>query len=150
MAGSSVTPLPQKLGLRPGFRVLLVDPPMEVQAELQATLAGCEVVDAPEAGLDFALVFSRSRADLWREVRRAVDVLSPNGMFWACWPKKSSGVVTDLDEHGVRGIGLRTGFVDVKVGAITETWSGLKFVRRVKDRAPPPDPRSDRGISNRE
>jgi len=138
MPGYSGTPLPKKLGLRPGFRVHLVDAPMDVQAELQATLAGCELVDSLEDGLDFVLVFSRSRADLWRVVRRAADVLSPAGMFWACWPKKSSGVVTDLDEHGVRGIGLRTGFVDVKVGAITETWSGLKFVRRRKDRVPLP------------
>ena len=66
--------------------------------------------------------------------KRLAARLAPAGMLWTCWPKKSSGVVTDLDENIVREIGLAAGLVDVKVCAITEVWSGLKFVRRVKDR----------------
>ncbi|MCI4372442.1 MAG: DUF3052 domain-containing protein [Thermoplasmata archaeon] len=137
MAGYSGTPLPKKLGLRSGFRVRIVNEPMEVRTELQASLAGCHVTGSLGGGLDFVMVFTDSRAELWREFRTATERLAPAGMLWACWPKKSSGVPTDLDEHGVRGIGLRTGLVDVKVCAVTETWSGLKFVRRVEDRAPP-------------
>jgi hypothetical protein len=137
MPGASDTPLPKKLGLRTGFRVRVVHDPMEVRAALQATLAGCRTSDGWDAGLDFVLVFADSREMLWKEVRSATDHLAPAGMFWACWPKKSSGVLTDLDEHGVRGIGLRAGLVDVKVCAVTETWSGLKFVRRLADRASP-------------
>jgi len=137
MSGYSGTPLSKKLGLRPGFRVYLINEPMEVRGELQAALAACEVAHSVTSGLDFAMVFTDSRGELWKEARQLREVLSPAGMLWACWPKKSSGVLTDLDEHGVRGIGLRTGLVDVKVCAVTETWSGLKFVRRVEDRVPP-------------
>jgi hypothetical protein len=137
MPGYSGTPLPKKLGLRPGFRVRMVNDPIEVRAELQSTIAGCEVLDAFQDRLDFVMVFADSRASLWKEARRVAELLSPAGMFWACWPKKGSGVVTDLDEHGVRGIGLRTGLVDVKVCAVTEVWSGLNFVRRLTDRAHP-------------
>jgi len=140
MPADSDTPLPKKLGIRAGFRVYLVNEPMEVRGELQAALAGCDVRRGVEGGLDFVMVFSGSRTELWKEVRQAADVLSPAGMLWVCWPKKGSGVPTDLDEHGVRGIGLRTGLVDVKVCAVTETWSGLKFVRRVKDRVSQPLP----------
>jgi hypothetical protein len=142
MPGYSGTPLPKKLGLRPGFRVYLVNEPMEVHIELQAELAACDVTPAPNARLDFVMVFETSRTSLWSEFRKVLPWLAPAGMCWACWPKRSSGVATDLDEPGVRGIGLRTGLVDVKVCAVSETWSGLKFVRRLADREaarPPPD-----------
>jgi hypothetical protein len=144
MPGSSGTPLPKKLGLRPGFRVHVVNDPMEVRGELQAALAGCQIATHWRGGLDFALVFADSRATLWGAARHAAESLAPAGMFWACWPKRASGVPTDLDEHGVRGIGLRTGLVDVKVCSVTETWSGLKFVRRLEERpARPSPPRSE-------
>jgi hypothetical protein len=136
MPGYSDTRLDKKLGLRPGFRVHLVHEPMEVRGELQAILAACEVRTDLAGGVDFVMIFTDSRAELWKEVREAQAALSPSGMVWACWPKKSSGVQSDLDEHGVRGIGLRSGLVDVKVCAVTDTWSGLKFVRRITDRAP--------------
>jgi hypothetical protein len=145
MPGSPETPLPMKLGLRSGLRVYLFSEPMEVRVELQAALAACEVADNVDGELEFAMVFADSRTGLWKEVRKLTEVLSPAGMLWACWPKKSSGVLSDLDEHGVRGIGLRAGLVDVKVCAISQTWSGLKFVRRVEDRAP----RIDRTRSSR-
>ena len=68
------------------------------------------------------------------DFKRISKLLAPAGMFWVAWPKKSSGVATDLNENIVREIGLAAGLVDVKVCAVTEVWSGLKFVRRVKDR----------------
>ncbi len=84
--------------------------------------------------LDFAMIFTKSKAELTLEFKRVAKTLAPAGMLWVSWPKKSSGVVTDLDENVVRQIGLDAGLVDVKVCAVTEVWSGLKFVRRVKDR----------------
>ncbi len=133
MPGYSGTPLPKKLGIKSGFRVWLANAPMEVRAELREAMAECEVVQQGDA-LDFAMMFTKSRAELAREFSRIAKRLNPPGTLWVSWPKKSSGVVTDLDENVVRKIGLDAGLVDVKVCAVTEVWSGLKFVRRVKDR----------------
>jgi len=132
MPGYSGTPLPKKLGIKAGFRVRLANAPAEVRAELSEALAECSMKQA--AALDFAMLFTQSRAQLTKEFSRLAKLLAPAGMLWVSWPKKSSGVVTDVDEHVVRGIGLDAGLVDVKVCAVTEVWSGLKFVRRVKDR----------------
>ncbi|MGA7697250.1 MAG: DUF3052 domain-containing protein [Candidatus Sulfotelmatobacter sp.] len=133
MPGYSGTPLPKKLGIKAGFRVWLANAPAEVRAELREALAECEVAKPGDA-LDFAMMFTKSRAELAKEFSRIAKRLAPAGMLWVSWPKKSSGVKTDVDENGVRGIGLDAGLVDVKVCAVTEVWSGLKFVRRVKDR----------------
>jgi hypothetical protein len=132
MPGYSGTPLPKKLGIKSGFRVRLANAPAEVRAELRDALAECEI----KAGdlLDFAMLFTKSRAELAKEFSRMAKLLAPAGMLWVSWPKKSSGVTTDLNENAVREIGLRAGLVDVKVCAVTEVWSGLKFVRRMKDR----------------
>jgi hypothetical protein len=80
------------------------------------------------------MIFSKSRPELIKELWRVEKMLAAAGMVWVSWPKKSSGVATDVDENVVRGIGLEAGLVDVKVCAVTDVWSGLKFVRRVKDR----------------
>jgi hypothetical protein len=133
MPGYSGTPLPKKLGIKAGFRVRLANAPAEVRAELREALAECMVAKESEP-LDFAMIFSKSRAELSDQFPRIAKRLAPAGMLWVSWLKKSSGVATDLDENGVRGIGLDAGLVDVKVCAVTEIWSGLKFVRRVKDR----------------
>jgi hypothetical protein len=132
MPGYSGTPLPKKLGIKSGFRVRLANAPAEVRAELRDALAECEM----KAGdlLDFAMMFTKSRVELAKEFSRMAKLLAPAGMLWVSWPKKSSGVASELDESLVRGIGLDAGLVDVKVCAVTEVWSGLKFVRRVKDR----------------
>ncbi len=111
----------------------LANAPEEVLTELRAALAGCGVAK-PADGLDFAMLFTKSLAELSKEFPQMAKRLAPAGMFWVSWPKKSSGVATDVDEHAVRGIGLDAGLVDVKVCAVTDVWSGLKFVRRVKDR----------------
>ena len=112
----------------------LVEAPSEVRRELKAKLAGCVEESDGKAPLDFAMVFTKSKAALIKEFDRIARVLAPAGMLWISWPKKSSGVATDLDENKVREIGLAAGLVDVKVCAVTEVWSGLKFVRRLKDR----------------
>jgi Protein of unknown function (DUF3052) len=143
MPGYSGTPLPKKLGIKPGFRVHLLNAPAEVHAELRTDLAKCEEhkkqvqksrSPASQDALDFAMLFSRSRAELAEEFSHIATLLAPAGMLWVSWPKKSSGVTTDLSGNDVREIGLAAGLVDVKVCAVTDTWSGLKFVRRVKER----------------
>ena len=143
MPGYSGTPLPKKLGIKQGFRVCLVNDPSEVRTELSEALASCDLAHDLRSQLDLAMVFTRSRADLSRQFARLTKTLAPAGMLWISWPKNSSGVETDLDENVVREIGLSAGLVDVKVCAVTEVWSGLKFVRRIRDRE-----KKDRG--NRE
>lgn len=134
MPGYSGTPLPKKLGIKDGFRVLFAELPAEVRKELREPLSACEEVRDGKAPVDFAMVFTRSRAELTKEFNRIAKLLTPAGMLWVSWPKKTSGVATDLDENIVREIGLAARLVDVKVCAVTDIWSGLKFVRRVKDR----------------
>jgi hypothetical protein len=148
MPGYSGTPLPKKLGIKDGFRVAFMGAPSDALAELKTALAGCTISrgqdrDKPvrddparneKAPLDFAMLFTKSKTELVREFKRLSKLLAPAGMLWVSWPKKSSGVPTDLDENVVREIGLAAGLVDVKVCAVTEIWSGLKFVRRLKDR----------------
>ena len=134
MPGYSGTPLPKKLGIKDGFRVSLIDAPPEVTAELKAALDKCDIARDGKTALDFAIFFPKSKAALGKEFKRIAKLLAPAGMFWISWPKKSSGVATDLDENIVREIGLAAGLVDVKVCAVTDVWSGLKFVRRLKDR----------------
>jgi hypothetical protein len=134
MPGYSGTPLPKKLGIKTGFRVWFVDLPSEVRGELNAELAECEIVSDRKAPLDFAMVFTKSDTQLIKEFERVGKQLAPAGILWVNWPKKSSGVATNLDDNVVREIGLAAGLVDVKVCTVTDVWSGLKFVRRVKDR----------------
>ena len=111
----------------------LANVPVDVRAELSEALAECSILKQAEE-LDFAMLFTKSRTQLTKEFSRLAKLLTPAGMLWVSWPKKSSGVTTDVDEHGVRETGLEAGLVDVKVCAVTDVWSGLKFVRRVKDR----------------
>jgi hypothetical protein len=134
MAGYSGTPLPKKLGIKEKFRVAFVDLPVEVRSELRESLRTCEMASDARGPLDFAMLFVKTQADLKKQFARAARQLAPAGMLWVSWPKKASGVATDLDENVVRGIGLDAGLVDVKVCAVSEVWSGLKFVIRVKDR----------------
>jgi len=132
-AGYSGTPLPKKLGIKPGFRVALLDMPAEVHAELKSALSSCTPVTT--GATDFAMIFVKTQAALRKEFPRLAKRLSPAGMLWVSWPKKTSGVASDLDENTVRQLGLNIGLVDIKVCAVNEVWSGLKFVIPVKDRA---------------
>lgn len=134
MAGYSGTPLPRRLGIKPGFRVALLSMPDDVKSELQPALADCEIANSKPDPLDFAMLFVESQAALKKGFPAVASQLAPAGMFWVSWPKKASGIKTDLTEDTVRKIGLAAGLVDVKVCAVNETWSGLKFVIRLKDR----------------
>jgi Protein of unknown function (DUF3052) len=134
MPGYSGTPLPKKLGIKDGFRVRLVNMPPDVKKELKSDLAKCEILSNDAADVDFAITFTKTQNELESEFKRVAKVLSPAGMFWVSWPKKSSGVATNVTENMVRDTGLAVGLVDVKVCAITDIWSGLKFMRRLKDR----------------
>ena len=133
MAGYSGTPLPKKLGIKERTRVALLDVPAEVQAELKEALASCELVSDRRA-LDFVFLFCKKQSELTRQFSRIAKRLAPAGALWVAWPKKTSGVPSELNENEVRRVGLQAGLVDVKVCAVDEVWSGLKFVIRVKDR----------------
>jgi hypothetical protein len=130
--GYSGTPLIDKLGIKPGARLKFVSEPKGFDALLGALPEGSRF--AASGSLDFAMLFAKAQSDLARGFSRLRDRLAPNGMLWVAWPKKTSGVDTDLTEGVVRTLGLESGLVDVKVCAIDDTWSGLKFVRRLKDR----------------
>ncbi len=134
MPGYSGTPLPKKLGIRDGARVRVFEMPADVRGELRPSLANCEVLSDDQAHADFMMLFTKSKDELSMRFGRIAKQLTPAGMLWISWPKKSSGVPTDLNENLVREIGHAAGLVDVKVCAVTDTWSGLKFVRRLKDR----------------
>ncbi len=133
MAGYSGTPLARKLGIKDAFRVALLDVPSEVKSEIRDSLAHCRIVTGSDGPLDFIFLFAKSRLELERKLSAAKS-LAPAGMLWISWPKKASGVPTDLTENVVRQTGLDAGLVDVKVCAVTEVWSGLKFVIPVSKR----------------
>jgi hypothetical protein len=134
MPGYSGTPLPKKLGIKDGARVRVFEMPADVRAELNQALAHCEIIPDGKTQTDFMMLFTKSKAGLSAKFGPIAKQLAPAGMLWVSWPKKSSGVATDLTEDVVREIGLAAGLVDVKVCAVTKVWSGLKFVRRLKDR----------------
>ena len=134
MAGYSDTPLPRKLGIKENFRVLFLDSPPEVTADLKDALDSCQRIKDGRGPLDFAIIFVKSRADLQKKFAKVAKHLAPAGMLWVSWPKKTSRIATDLNENEIRRIGLAAGLVDVKVCAVNDIWSGLKFVIRVKDR----------------
>ena len=135
MAGYSGTPLPRKLGLKPQFRIAFFQLPSEVKAALKDSLSGCRLIKDRRAELDFAMIFIKGQPEMTEQFPKFARRLAPAGMLWVSWPKKTSGVITDLNENDVRRIGLAAGLVDVKVCAVSEVWSGLKFVIRLKDRA---------------
>ena len=133
-AGYSGTPLIRKLGIKPGFRLWLSDEPGHYPDLLGPLPEGAREARPREKDLEFAHVFALTEASLRRGLERARGRSAPDGMVWASWPKKSSGVRTELDGNIVRRVGLAAGLVDVKVCAIDDTWSGLKFVFRLVDR----------------
>jgi hypothetical protein len=137
MAGYSGTPLPKKLGIKPQFKVAFFQLPADVKTALKEALSDCLLVKDGQGGLDFAMIFIKSQAEMTQQFPRFARRLAPAGMLWVSWPKKTSGVATDLNENDVRRIGLLAGLVDVKVCAVNEVWSGLKFVIRVKERERP-------------
>jgi hypothetical protein len=134
MAGYSGTPLARKIGVKDEHVVLLDGAP----ADLDLDTGSARVVRRLPAGVDVTLTFHTSYYALAKRLPTLFDRTTTAGMVWVCWPKKSAqkalGLVSDLDENRVRDLGLELGFVDVKVAAVDDTWSGLKFVRRLADR----------------
>jgi len=135
MAGYSGTPLAKKLGIKEGSRVALVNAPKDFQSELKELPDDVKFLKPSTKSLDLILFFVLSERVLARDFAKLADKLTSNGMIWIAWPKKSSGVETDLLFERVQRIGLDAGLVDVKICAVDETWSGLKFVYRLKDRS---------------
>jgi hypothetical protein len=133
-AGYSGTPLPRKLGIREGSRLLLIGAPDDFGSTLGELPPAVEFVGASTGGVDVAILFVLDAATLRARFASLVSSLQPAGGLWIAWPKRSSGVVTDLDENLVREIGLAGDLVDNKVCAIDATWSGLRFVWRLRDR----------------
>ena len=135
MPGYSGTPLAKKLGLKEGQRVALLGAPVGFRETLGPLPPGIRWQFDLRAPIDCALLFAPETAALETMLEPAAAALTPAGMLWVTWPKKASKVPTDLTEDRVRARGLAVGLVDVKVCAVSDVWSGLKFVRRLKDRA---------------
>jgi hypothetical protein len=134
-AGYSGTPLLQKLGVKEGALVALLGAPKALPKELAKLPASRTAKPGLREGkFDVIVLFADQLAPLPSRFREAAQSLQPAGGLWVAWPKKASGVVTDVTENDVRGIALAAGLVDNKVCAIDEVWSGLRCVYRVKDR----------------
>jgi hypothetical protein len=134
MAGYSGTPLAKKIGIKEGSRVALVNAPKDFQFEPNELPDDVEFIKGSAKSLDIILFFVTTERALTKEFSKLASRLTASGMIWIAWPKKSSGVGTDLTFNRVQTIGLDAGLVDVKICAVDDTWSGLKFVYRLKDR----------------
>jgi hypothetical protein len=134
VAGYSGTPLLKKLGVKPGFRLFVLQPPLHYFEWLAPLPGDLEILETPRKPLDFIHLFVKGKKEFEKALSSNKKFLKKDGMLWVSWPKKSSKVETDLDENVIRDFGLAQGLVDIKVCAVDETWSGLKFVIPVKDR----------------
>lgn len=136
MAGYSATPLPKKLGIKPESRLLLVNPPDGFAAEDLAGLPPGVTVHTRPSGpaYDVVVVFVRSEAELVKRFEPLTRRITPAGRLWVAWPRKAGGYESDVTENAIRDHAVELGLVDNKVAAISEAWSGLQIVYRVKDR----------------
>jgi hypothetical protein len=135
MAGYSGTPLPKKLGFKEGFSAALIDSPTGFRKELGTLPKDVKLItETGKGSFDLIVFFVDAQRKLRIKFPELAKNLQKNGMLWIAWPKKASGVRTDLTENVVRDIVLAAGLVDVKVCAVNEIWSGLKFVYRLSDR----------------
>ena len=133
-AGYSTTPLVKKLGIKPGAALRIMNPPPDYDQTLGPLPDNVDLRPDLDQPLDFIQLFTDSHADLETQFPRLKAALARDGMLWISWPKKASKVPTDVTETVVREVGLANGLVDVKVAAIDQIWSGLKFVFRLEDR----------------
>jgi len=138
MAGYSGTPLPQKLGIKPGLTVVTINAPTNYRRLLGTIPEGVTFSDRLKSDSSFVHVFIKKRSELEKRLALLREKITDTGTVWVSWPKKSSGVATDVAEDVVRAIALPLGFVDVKVCAVDETWSGLKLIVRRTNRKLPP------------
>jgi hypothetical protein len=134
MPGYSGTPLAKKLGLKPPTTLVALGAPPEYRAWLGTLPEGVRIVSKAGSPLQAVHVFVTRRAALARHLGRFRTDLTPAGFVWVSWPKKSSGVATDITEDVIRELALPLGFVDIKVCAVTDVWSGLKLVIRKSER----------------
>ena len=148
-AGYSGTPLPGKLGVKPGTRLALIRAPQGFTTTLGALPDGVTVLAGLRAPLDVIVAFFERRRALERRLPALRDALAPTGGLWIAWPKRASGMPTDVTEAAVHELGLAAGLVDNKVCAIDEVWSGLRFVHRVRDRPVRDRPVRDRPVRDR-
>lgn len=135
MAGYSGTPLIKKLGIKSGHQLLVTGEPAAYWDWVSPLPEGVIVKRKPGvAVLDFVHLFVKEKKLFEKELLRYKKSLKSDGMIWISWPKKSSKVISDLDENSIRNFALKNGLVDIKVCAVDEVWSGLKLVIPVKDR----------------
>lgn len=134
MAGYSGRPLAAKLGMKAGFRVLVRNPPEGYRGLLEGLPEGVTLAEDPPGEVEMVHLFTRSRAELEAALPELLGRIRQDGMVWVSWPKRASGVPTDVTEDTVRAVALPLGLVDVKVCAVDETWSGLKLVIRKENR----------------
>lgn len=130
-AGYSGTPLVRKLGLKHGMRIRLVDPPehyWKLLGESSASLGVDQIAEDSDQKADFIHLFATDPDALQEAFASARSSMHEDGMVWASWPKKSSGVPSEIGRSDVMAAGKRVGLVDIKVCALDEIWSGLKFV----------------------
>jgi hypothetical protein len=138
MIGYSGTPLATKLGIKPGTKLLVVgDVPNDYKAWVSPLPERVTIAGKGKAPFEAVHVFVTKRADLTRHVGQLRKTLVPDGYVWVSWPKKASKVPTNITEDVIREVALPLGFVDIKVCAVSEVWSGLKLVIRVAERAKP-------------
>ncbi len=133
-AGYAARSLIDKLGIKPGYRIAIVGAPRTYRSTLGALPDGVRASASPRGVLPFIHLLTKRRADLVRRLPALKQALATDGALWVSWPKQSSGVATDLTEDVIRKEALAGGLVDVKVCAVDAVWSGLKLVRRVRDR----------------
>ena len=134
MAGTSGKSIVQKLGLKPGFCIFVDGLSVAYRDVVGDSPAGVRIAKTAKGPLDAVHLFAADAKGLAAKLRRYRQAIAPDGMIWVSWPKKSSGVTTDLTDAVVRETGLAEGLVDIKVCAVDDIWSGLKFVIPVKDR----------------
>jgi hypothetical protein len=134
-AGYSGRPLADKLGIKPGMTVCVLGAPANYQASLGFLPDGITwLTELGKGECDFIHFFTKDKKELETLFPELKKNLATDGMLWVSWPKMAAEAKTDLKEPLVMEVGLANGLVDVKVAAIDDTWSGLKFVRRLKDR----------------
>ena len=134
MSGYSGTPLIKKLGIKENDRAIFINEPENLFINLGKLPNDVNLEKELEGEFDYVHLFTKEKSELEKFFKNVQEHLRPNGMIWISWPKQSSKITTDINENTVREIGLISGLVDVKVAAIDEIWSGLKFVYRLKDR----------------
>ena len=134
MAGYSGTPLPQKLGIKPGAIVVLIDAPEDYRKLLGQIPSGVNFATRPVGNTKFIHLFAKERGALLKHLQSLRQKIADDAAVWVSWPKKSSGVPTNITEDVIRAVALPLGFVDIKVCAVDETWSGLKLMIRRENR----------------